>query len=324
MSRRCSIAACNAPEVTCTQGEFNHEDCPHWQAVAQPATESEELGNESVSDGEIRFPWTGNAMGPTDLPFLAGASRTKLVTIAGAAEAGKTSLLSAFYLLISRGIRPTGVEFGGSLTLEGWENISSHLRWSIKHGPSFPPHTSSGGGRRPGMLHLSLQTPTNVCDLVAADAPGEWFSEWASSKLTPQAEGARWLAECSDIFLVVADSQALAGPQRGQARKATTELLRRVGAEAHGRPVALVWTKCDIQVPEEVQAAVREAAVRSKVAPPEFRVSMHPASSAEFQNQGQGIIELFQWVMTVEPRALHIAAEGVPERALLQRFGQFQ
>lgn len=323
MSIGCSASGCNAPDVACSQGEFNHEDCLHWQAAVRPVSGAEEVNGVAATGGEFRFPWTGNAMGPTDLPYLAGASRTKLVTMAGAAEAGKTSLLAAFYLLLARGIRPQGVEFAGSLTLEGWENISSHLRWSTKHGPSFPPHTSSGSGRSPGMLHLSLQAETGLCELTAADAPGEWFADWTSNKMSTQAEGARWLADCSDIFLVIADSQALAGPQRGQARGATIDLLRRVGGELQGRPAALVWTKSDIHVPEEIEAAVREAAKRSLVNHAEFRVSMHPTPESQSQNQGHGILELLQWVMAASPRYFTLQVDEKPERALFHKYGQF-
>lgn len=300
---------------------MNHRDCPHWVAADKSVTVGEEESPVALS-GEFRFPWTGNAMGATDLPYLAGTGSSKLLLVAGAAEAGKTSLLAAFYLLIARGIRPQYVEFAGSLTLEGWENISSHLRWSAKHGPSFPPHTSSGTGRRPGMLHLALQASGELCDLVAADAPGEWFTEWTLNKLSTQAEGARWLADCSDVFLVIADSQALAGPQRGQARRATIDLLRRVGGEQRGRPVALVWTKCDIPVLEEIKAAVRDAAKRCLVNHAEFPVSMHPTSDSDTLNQGQGILQLLQWVLDAKASFLKPQDEPLPGPVLLQRFGE--
>ena len=324
MTNGCSAAGCNAPDVACSQGEFNYADCPCWQARIQPAVGKEEVSDLVPSVGKFRFPWTGNAMGPTDLPYLAGATRTKLLTIAGAAEAGKTSLLAAFYLLLARGIRPRGVEFAGSLTLEGWENISNHLRWSSKHGPSFPPHTSSGSGRRPGMLHLSLQAETSLCELIAADAPGEWFADWTSNKMSAQAEGARWLADCSDVFLIAADSHALAGPQRGQARGATIDLLRRVGSEVQGRPAALVWTKSDIAIPADIQSAVRAAAKRSLGNHAEFSVSMHPTAGAQNQNQGLGILELLKWIMEAKPSRFAVPLEAEPERALLNRFGQFE
>jgi hypothetical protein len=262
-------------------------------------------------------------MGPTDLPYLAGASRVKLLTLAGASDAGKTSLLAAFYLLIARGIRPAGVEFAGSITLEGWENIAGSLRWTATNGPSFPPHTSSGSGRHPGMLHLALDTPQSRCELVAADAPGEWFSYWASNQASPQAEGARWLTERTDVFLVIADSEALAGPARGQARVALVDLLRRVGVEAVGRPVALVWTKCDVTVPAEMQTRIREAAQRSLGDFEEFRVSMLPPQGEEARNRGQGIMELLQWILAAKPAIVVPQPYDEASRALFQTFGTF-
>jgi hypothetical protein len=165
--------------------------------------------------------------------------------------------------------------------------------------------------------------PTKHCELLAADAPGEWFSNWATNEQDPLSEGARWLADCSDVFLVIADSQALTGQHRGQARKGLVDLLRRVGNEARGRPVALVWTKCDIPVPADIETTIRDAANRSLSSYWEFRVSMHPAAEAENQNRGQGIMELLQWVLTAPSKGCAFQQDEAPERALLRTFGRF-
>lgn len=322
MSSACSHRGCHAPDLTCVRGEAV-EDCPHWANSAETAEAPESTEDDSGSKRQLRFPWTGNAMGPADLPYLAGASKVKLLTLAGASDAGKTSLLAAFYLLIARGIRPAGVEFAGSVTLEGWENIAGSLRWFATSGPSFPPHTSSGGGRHPGMLHLSLDTTQSRCELVAADAPGEWFSYWASNQASPLAEGARWLSERTDVFLVIADSQALAGSHRGQARVALIDLLRRVGAEAAGRPLALVWTKCDVMLPTEMETRIREAAQRSLRDFQEFRVSMLPPRDDEARNRGQGIMELLQWILAAKPAIVAPKPQEDASRALFQTFGAF-
>lgn len=323
MTRRCAFSGCFAPELSCADGEAKIEDCSHWKSDAETVAAGEPQNTAIAVSGEFRFPWTGNAMGAADLNYLAGAASTRLVTLAGAADAGKTSLLAAFYLLIARGVAPEGVAFSGSLTLEGWENIASSLRWSSQCGPSFPPHTSSGAGRRPGLLHLSLRTPENLRELLAADAPGEWFSEWATNKDAQQAEGARWLAECSDVILVIADSQALAGPRRGQARKGLVDLLRRVGGELNRRPVALVWTKSDIPVPADMVTAIEEAATRSLNNYAKFRVSMHPAANGEVENQGQGILGLLYWVLTATPGGYEFQPDDAPECALFCAFGRF-
>lgn len=320
MNSRCLHRSCYVPTTSCPLGELP-EDCPHFARGTASTDAGQAAEDREGAERQLHFPWTGNTMGPADLPYLSGASRLKLLTLAGASDAGKTSLLAAFYLLMARGIRPDGVDFAGSVTLEGWENIAGSLRWTSGRGPTFPPHTSTGGGRYPGMLHLSLDVPQGRCDLVAADAPGEWFSYWASNLASPQGEGARWLSLRTDVFLVIADCQALAGPNRGQARVALVDLLRRVGTEAIGRPVALVWTKCDVTVSPEMETRVREAAQRSLTDFQEFRVSMLPAPGEEARNRGQGIIELLAWILSAKP-ALTVREEREPaSRALFRAFG---
>lgn len=319
----CPHKGCHAPEMSCSHGE-ELEDCPDWNRRAESCSKGAPV---VVAGGltakHLRFPWTGNVMGPADLPYLAGAKRTRLLTIAGASDAGKTSLLAAFYLLIARGLRPEGIEFAGSLTLEGWENIARSLQWSSSNGPTFPPHTSSGGGRSPGMLHLSLHILAKHCELVAADAPGEWFTEWAINRESPLADGARWLSERTDVFLVIADSKALAGPDRGQARRALLDLLRRVGTESEGRPVALVWTKSDITVPSGIQIAIQEGAERSLKDFREFSVSMHPGVGSEIRNKGQGILELLAWIVAAQPSKRERLVPDHDGSALLRTFGSF-
>lgn len=319
----CPHKGCNAPEVSCPRGE-ELEDCPHWKARSS-AVAAEEVSVKIAPTGEkqLRFPWTGNVMGGADLPYLTGSAQARLLTMSGASDAGKTSLLAAFYLLIARGIRPKNVEFAGSLTLEGWENIASSLRWSASNGPSFPGHTSSGGGRWPGMLHMCLRSLQGDCELLAADAPGEWFSDWAISQASPRAEGARWLAGRTDVFLVIADSAALAGEKRGAARQALLDLMRRVGADLRGRPVALVWTKCDVAVTPGIHTAIREGAARSLKAYTEFSVSMHPPSSGDTRNRGQGIVELLDWIITVQAARREEVTTEDGGKALLRRFGTF-
>ena len=49
---------------------------------------------------------------------------------------------------------------------------------------------------------------------------------------TPGAEGARWAAEHADAFLLVADREALAGPEKGAARSGIQLLARRLGGRA--------------------------------------------------------------------------------------------
>lgn len=319
MSKACSQEDCHAPETSCCRGEVDFLDCSAWRASQDAESASDQGPAVEAQAGGFRFPWTGNAMGAADLPYLTGAASTRVVAIAGPAEAGKTSLLAAFYLLLGRGVRLANCDFAGSLTLEGWENIAGCLRWSTQ-GPSFPSHTSSGSGRRPGLLHLSMKGKEATDELLFADAPGEWFSVWASSESSQAAAGARWLSSRADVFVVTADSQALAGEKRGQARVALIDLLRRVGTERAHRPVALVWTKSDHQVPDGIRSSVLDAAKRSLGEFSEFSVSLKsPGAGA---GHGQGFGDLFSWLQSSRPSARPVHTEQDPERSLLQTFGR--
>jgi hypothetical protein len=297
VNKRCPQPHCFAPEVSCAMGAMSLERCEHWC----------ESGGGTVADGadaaaaepdRTRLPWTGNAFGASDVSFVAARSSAKVVAIIGAESAGKTTLLAAWYLLMCRGMQPGGFRFGGSYTLEGWENISASLRWSSPSGPTFPPHTSSGAGRHPGLLHMAMRGNSGgALDLLFADAPGEWFTRWAVHRDAPEAQGAQWLAEHADVLLVVADSEALASQQRGVARSKLVELLQRSGAERGGRPAALVWTKSDIEVPAAIADAVRAAAQRHLAGHEEFLVSLHPRPGADsITDQGQGLVEIFAWL----------------------------
>ncbi|SFB21424.1 hypothetical protein SAMN04515620_12660 [Collimonas sp. OK607] len=318
MSGHCSQAACIAPdEVGCLVGEASPHLCKHWQKKA----EAETTGTVGLVEEGARLPWTGNALGSMDIGFLAGKARTRLVGLFGAAESGKTSLLGAWYLLLGRDICPEGMSFAGSLTLEGWENIAGSLRWNSMHGPTFPPHTSSGTGRHPGLLHLDLNVHEVRRDILFADAPGEWFSRWAVRRDAEDASGALWLSDASDVLVVVADSDALAGPRLGVARTNLVSLLRRVGAERRDRPVALVWTKGDVKVDDQMRQAVTQAADLALGSYRTFSVSMHSTPGQEAHNRGQGLIELFEWALTVPEMPFHRLAELQHERELLRQVG---
>lgn len=314
MLKRCSQANCHAPEVTCAVGELDFERCEHWRSSNGVSASD---ASESVPEAEgIRLPWTGNAFGSSDVSFVAGRSSARVVAVMGAESAGKTSMLAAWYLLIHRGHCPGQLACAGSYTLEGWENIAASLRWSTPRGPAFPAHTSSGSGRHPGLLHLAMKPPGGArLELLFADAPGEWFTRWAVNKDAEDAQGAKWLSDTADVLVIVADSEALSGPQRGAARSRLLELLNRVGAERRGRGAALVWTKCDKEVPAAMSNAVRAAAAEGLGPHEEFRVSLFPNSPStdgELLGKGQGLMELFSWIAAVPGRKFMYPEQDEP------------
>lgn len=278
----------------CSLGYPNPLDCPAQKAA--PAGEQvDKPPRESVA-----MPWSGDVLGLTDLGFVAGRKKPIVIVIVGPHKAGKTTLLGAWYLLLGRGYQPNNkLQFSGSSSLAGWEAVANSLRWepgSIP--PAFPPHTSSRGARIPGLLHLAFkQNWADRRDFLMTDAPGEWFRTWAINRDAPDAEGARWAAEHADAFLLVADREALAGTERGAARSGIQYLARRLADELEGRPVALVWTKADVQITSEMEDTVRTSVLRAIPGAVEFVVSIMPKEDGT--ENVQGFLDVLCWVLRV-------------------------
>ena len=246
------------------------------------------------------MPWSGSVLGLTDLSFVAGRGKPLVLAIMGPHNAGKTTLLGAWYLLLGRGYRPEKeLRFSGSCSLAGWEVLANPLRWepgSIP--PAFPPHTSSTSARIPGLVHLAFkQDHDRRTDYVMTDAPGEWFRKWAVKRDDPDANGARWAAEHADAFLLAADREALAGSEKGATRTSIQLLARRLADELRGRPVALVWTKSDISIPNETEEAVRNAVFRVIPNAVEFSVSI--MTKPDGTDYAQEFLDLLSWALSV-------------------------
>lgn len=300
----------------CSLGHLDPSDCPALKAAPAPNQDDE------PSPEAVAIPWSGSVLGLTDLGFVAGQSKPIVVAVMGPHNAGKTTLLGACYLLLGRGQRPNDeLRFSGSCSLAGWENVASPLRW--KPGstpPAFPPHTTSTTARNPGMLHLKCRHdgdhPTNY---LITDAPGEWFRKWAVNRDDPDAEGARWAAEHADAFVLVADRQALAGPDMGAARTAIQLIARRLADELRGRPVALVWTKSDVSIFDDTERAVRSAVLKLMPDTPEFSVTiMHSPDKPE---NVQGFLDLLRWVLNIRRPTVRLPEPAAANSDPLFRFG---
>ena len=287
----CPRQHCFAPGTGCALGHVALDNCPEWQGSAASGADS------APSTDETLLPWTGNAMGLVDLGFVTGRGKPIVVGIVGSQNAGKTTLLAAWYLLLGRGARlNSNWRIAGSYTLQGWETVAGVMRWEPGQPPSFPAHTTSRSARSPGLLHLAFRkTDGGFQDFLLTDAPGEWFHRWAVNREAPEAEGARWVAEHADVFLMIADREALSGRTVGPARSALQLLARRLGAERGTRRVALVWSKADIVPTAEAETAVRDAVNNAIPGADEFKVSI--LSDGE-EEQGQGILQLLNWLLT--------------------------
>lgn len=257
MTRCCRNPNCHVDDgESCDLGELNHLDCPQWSA--QPEGEPEPKATASPA---ARVPWSGSALGLTDLANLTPRGRSILIGVLGAHDAGKTTLLTGCYLQILRGECLAGASFAGSRTLGAWESLAASMRFDdAPRMPTFPPHTPRGTSRVPGLLHIALRgSHREHRDVLLTDAPGEWFTRWAIREDASDAAGAQWTARYADAFLVLADCERLGGPKRGEARSSTRQLLERLGNHVGARPTALIWAKSDKSPASSVQASIRES-----------------------------------------------------------------
>jgi hypothetical protein len=314
---KCPHHDCFADDnTTCTLGYLKRGLCPEWKRIENPTVTA------NSSSDEMLLPWSSLAMGESDLNFISGRIKPITVGIVGPESAGKTTILGSFYLLLGRGALTTEDNvFSNSYTLTGWEAVAASMRW--KPGPQpprFPPHTPSGKARAPGMLHLAFRRKDGTLrDLLFADAPGEWFRKWAINQDASDAEGARWIARHADVTLLIADRQALSGLKMGTARNDFQLSAQRAIAEARGRPLALVWTKGDVEVSAAMEAQIRRAVASVSPTVPEFTVTVAPRDGADAVN---GFRRLFDWIIKTKRSGVELPVTQVSGHDPLFRFGR--
>lgn len=249
MTWKCTNENC-FPDTACALGHAERKDCDCWQRQEGENDEAADQDSTQTSD----VPWNGYVLGTSDLTILSGRGQPVVIGLIGAPDSGKTSLLAYIYMWLLKYGKMGCWDFAGSWTLGGWESVVQPCRWVGEPPPSFPPHTSSAG-RHPGVLHITLrQRETGILrDILFTDAPGEWFLHWARVPADPMAEGARWVIDHSNTLLLLVDTDALADAEKlPQARRATRDLIERVGAEKGSCPVMVVWTKDDVDAPSDI------------------------------------------------------------------------
>lgn len=313
---KCPNPNCFADDNTsCAEGHLHLDACPKWRGIS----DTEEA---NAADSELMLlPWSGLAMGGTDLNFITGKVKPITVGILGPENAGKTTILGAIYLLLSRAeLTSKAYTFSNSYTLAGWEAVATNLRWQPGQPPGFPAHTPSRASRAPGLLHLAFRREDGALrDFLFADAPGEWFQKWAVNQQATEAEGARWIARHADVILLIADRQALSGSKMGSARNEFQLLAKRALAEAHGRPLALVWTKGDVEVVPAMQATIRKAVSAHSPDTPEFTVSVYPLAET---GAAEGFRKLFDWIISTRRASVDLPTTETTSHDPFFRFGR--
>jgi len=286
MERKCKHRDCYVPETSCVMGWPEPKQCEHWPGNAEVAEAAGDAAVTATAAERITLPWSGGAMGLSDIEFIASRGAPQVVGILGPHDAGKTTFLATLFLLLLRHGVVGSYEFASSCSLLAWERVSAHMKWNGSEPPRFPPHTTAFEGRVPGLLHLGFRLPDGeLQDLLFVDAPGEWFQQWAVNREAAGAEGARWAAAHADVFLLFADCDALAGAKRGEAREILRQIIERLRSERRGRPVFLLWSKSDISISTEMRSSVEKASEGlGEIA--EFRVSVMPQPPKDEVQEG--------------------------------------
>lgn len=249
--KSCKMEDCRPHEdkFCLVDGCDSYTDCSNYLNNNEDAIEEEGQEKKQADAEEYAtvIPWTGNVLGLKNLSFLTMVNTPIIIGVAGMAGSGKTTFLAALYCLLRRGDQIGDFTFAGSLTLTGWENIAWYLSWKKKHQIEYPPHTSRGAGRVPGLLHLTLKDASGKkTELIFTDAPGEWFAAWATNKNADNAKGARWVDQVADAFLLFADCEELSDPlKKGIARRNIKALLDRIANPQANVPLGLIWAKSD-------------------------------------------------------------------------------
>ena len=303
MSQLCKDRHCFVPHTACNLGHENWRECPNFGQSDNGKVESDSADGRSEG---VLFPWSGNALGSADIAFVAGRSLPFIVGVLGLHNAGKTTLLSSLYLSLLSGHHIPGWRFTSSFTLGGWENIAHPLRWPK---PTFPLHTERTASRLPGLLHLGLRAQNeSVTDLLLTDAPGEWFNRWAINRDGNESEGARWISMHASGVLLLLDSDALSGRDRGEARTRTKALIQRLSSELRGRPVAVIWSKSDLVLPDKMRASLNQEIERLLPSAENF------SATVRLPRGRKGITQLTEITAWLLERSLHRFPEFLDSR----------
>lgn len=295
MERKCKHRDCYVPETSCVMGWQEPKQCEHWPRNTEVTGEAP---TASANAERITVPWSGGAMGLSDIEFVAARGAPRVVAIVGPHDAGKSTFLATLFLLLLRRGAVESFLFASSCSLLAWEHVAAHMKWLGSEPPRFPPHTTAFQGRTPGLLHLGFRREDgDLRDLLFVDAPGEWFQQWAFNREAPGADGARWVASHADVFVLFADCAALAGEKRGEARVVLKQIIDRVHSEQNNRPVFLVWSKSDIKIKPEVRRSIEEASERFGQVT-EFHVSVMPLPPDNEVNE-QAFLDTLQGILAL-------------------------
>lgn len=254
---RCARAAeFPDPVVDCPELERKEGPPPPGEEVSQKVLESEH--DPLTADPEVSpTPWSGRHLSDAETERLLWRSPARLIGVLGAKAAGKTCLLTAFFLSLASGQRQDlGHRFAGSRSLHSLHVLTQKAGKWTEADPLIVDRTVVNEDDIPRlMLHLALQPEgeRRVIDVLLTDIPGEWLEQWAKRADEINQRRVALLQRC-DALLVLGDADLLMDPAQRRADRDLAALVGRVidlvRVAERGASIALVFSKFDRVVQE--------------------------------------------------------------------------
>lgn len=239
------------------------------QALPLPRSDARGIG--ALDSAET--PWQGGHLDLRQVDHLLWSSPARVFGVLGAFNAGKTSLLTSYFLQIATGQRgPLSYRFTSSLSLRAWKNLIDQVAvWKGLPSEQLLAHTPKES-ESALFLHLGVSppepSPRRHIDLLYSDLPGEWVTEWATVSSEENKNRLQFFERCNG-FVVVVDGSELMKSNRVDAD--TSRIIRRLGeGDPHRLPkqsLALVITKFDLIIDQSPVPPPSQRGERSQWGP---------------------------------------------------------
>jgi hypothetical protein len=251
--------------------------------------------------------YAGRELGIEDAAEVMRSTYCKVVGLVGLADVGKTSFLTAIYLLACCE-QLSGFRFAGSRTLQGFEERARLLRkWDNATLPTqLAIRTTRQELRQGGLLHLRLATedgPVDTTDILLSDVPGDWFKDLIRHH--ELAERVAFLKR-ADALIFLVDAERLLSPgQRSQELHSARLLLERLVHDVGVRPdIPFIFAVSKIDANGRVDAITGEgelikAAEAFGLKPTLVRCASFSRCPADVPS-GYGVPEILRAALDVE------------------------
>jgi hypothetical protein len=247
--RQCSQPGCTAPSGVCLDGFAKYsEECPNWLA-SQGDGDQDEGGIEDALGSELPTPEfkdvvptsMGSTLDYVDCDKLLRRGGGHLISVVSGPKAGKTSLVTALYEFLSRGLWEDCI-FAGSETLLGFEERCHFTR--LASGRATPDMLRTRVRSTASILHIAANKQDGITHYFFLDRSGENFDDLVATPAL--AENYSDLERADEIWFLLDGAILLNNPARATASvRRMFQAVLQVGFLTRKR-IALVVTKADL------------------------------------------------------------------------------